>query len=78
MVHENLKNMKLELPPNDTTQTLWDAITRRVQWRMTSINVDPSATASASTTASQLHTAPNSIFPEAQLDSPNSKYPPCT
>jgi hypothetical protein len=74
-VHENTKNMKLEVPPNDTTQTLWDAITRRVQWRRTSINVDPSVAASASTTASQPHTAPDSIFPEVQLDSPKSKYP---
>jgi hypothetical protein len=31
MVHENTKNTKLEVPPNDTTLTLWDAITRRVQ-----------------------------------------------
>jgi hypothetical protein len=30
MVHENMKNMKLEVPPVDTTLTLWDAITRRV------------------------------------------------
>jgi hypothetical protein len=26
MVHENLKNLKLEVPPDDTTLTLWDAI----------------------------------------------------
>jgi hypothetical protein len=30
MVHENVKNMKLEVPPDDTTLTLRDAITRRV------------------------------------------------
>jgi hypothetical protein len=35
---------------------------------MTSIDVDPSATASVSTTASQSHTAPGSIFPETQSD----------
>jgi hypothetical protein len=52
MVHENTKNMKLEVPPNDTTLTLHNAISRRVQWRRTSINVDPSATSPASTTAS--------------------------
>jgi hypothetical protein len=51
-VHENSKNMKLEVPPDNTTLTLWDAITRRVQWRRTSIDVDPSVVASASTTAS--------------------------
>jgi hypothetical protein len=31
MVHENLKDMKLEVPPDDTMLTLWDAISRRVQ-----------------------------------------------
>jgi hypothetical protein len=31
MVLENVKNMKLELPPDNTTLTLWDAIIRRVQ-----------------------------------------------
>jgi hypothetical protein len=30
MVHENVKNFKLEVPPDDTTLTLRDAITRRV------------------------------------------------
>jgi hypothetical protein len=30
MVHEKAKNMKLEVPPDDTTLTLRDAITRRV------------------------------------------------
>jgi hypothetical protein len=33
MVHENLKDLKLEVPPNDMTLTLRDAVTRRVQWR---------------------------------------------
>jgi hypothetical protein len=44
--------MKLEVPPDDSTLTLWDAIIRRVQWRRTSIDVDPTTVASASTTAS--------------------------
>jgi hypothetical protein len=30
MVHENAKNMNLELPPDSTMLTLWDVITRRV------------------------------------------------
>jgi hypothetical protein len=30
VVHENTKNMKLEVPLDDTTLILWDAITRRV------------------------------------------------
>jgi hypothetical protein len=51
MVHQNSKNLKLEVPPNDTTLILRDAITRRVQWRRTSIDIDPSIAASASTSA---------------------------
>jgi hypothetical protein len=41
MVHENSKDLKLEMPPDDTTLTLWDTVTRRVQWRRTFIDVDP-------------------------------------
>jgi hypothetical protein len=29
-VHENSKNLNLEVPPDDMTLTLWDAITKRV------------------------------------------------
>jgi hypothetical protein len=32
MMHENSKDLKLEVPPDDTTLTMQDAITRRVQW----------------------------------------------
>jgi hypothetical protein len=53
MVHENAKNLNLEVAPDDTTLTLWDTMTRRVQWRRTSIDVDPAAI-SASTTLSLL------------------------
>jgi hypothetical protein len=31
MVHENLKDLKLEMTPDDTTLTMWDVVTRRVQ-----------------------------------------------
>jgi hypothetical protein len=58
MVHENTKNMKLGVTPDDTTLTLWDAITKRVQWRRTSIDVDSSAVASVSATTSQPNTTP--------------------
>jgi hypothetical protein len=51
MMHKNVKNLNLEVAPDDTTLTLWDAVTRRVQWRRTSIDVDPAAI-SASTTPS--------------------------
>jgi hypothetical protein len=30
MVHENTKNLKREVAPDDTTLTLWDAVTRKV------------------------------------------------
>jgi hypothetical protein len=54
------------------TLTMWDVVTRRVQWRLTSIDGDPSATASALNTPNQLNTSPALIFPEARLSpSPN-------
>jgi hypothetical protein len=30
MVHDNLKDLKLEVPPDDMTLTMQDAVTRRV------------------------------------------------
>jgi hypothetical protein len=53
MAHENTKNLNLEVAPDDTALTLRDVVTRRVQWRRTSIDVDP-ATILASTTPSLL------------------------
>jgi hypothetical protein len=41
MVHDNSKDLKLKIPPNDTTLTMRDAVTKRVQWRWTSIDIDP-------------------------------------
>jgi hypothetical protein len=74
MVHDNLKDLKLEVPPDDMTLTIQDVVTRRVQWRWTSIDVDPSAAASVSTTPSQSNTSPALIVPEARLSpSPNPK-----
>jgi hypothetical protein len=52
MVHENLKDLKLKVPLDDTMLTIRDAVTRRVQWRRTSIDVDPLAVASASIASS--------------------------
>jgi hypothetical protein len=69
-----LKDLKLEVSSDDTTLTMQNAVTRRVKWRRTSIDVDPSAIASASTTPSQLNISHASIFPEAHLPpSPNPK-----
>jgi hypothetical protein len=59
MVHENMNNLNLEVPPNDTTLTLRDAVIRRVEWR-TSINVDPVAISSSTTPSLlQQHTIPS-------------------
>jgi hypothetical protein len=66
-VHDNLKELKLKVSLDNTTLNMWDAVTRRVQWRRTSIDVDLSATASSSTTASQPNTSPALIVPEARL-----------
>jgi hypothetical protein len=67
MVHDNLKDLKLKVPPDQTTLTMRDAIARRVQWRWTTINIDPAATALASTSLA-------SMSPEAHLPpSPNSE-----
>jgi hypothetical protein len=72
MVHDNSKGLKLEVPRDDTTLTMQDAITRRVQWRRTSIDFDPSVAASVLTTCSQSNTSLTLIFPEARLSpSPN-------
>jgi hypothetical protein len=67
MVYDNSKDLKLEMPPDDTTLTMWDAVTRRVQWRRTSIDIDPSVAASASTTPSQLNSSLASMSHEARL-----------
>jgi hypothetical protein len=65
MMLDNSKDLKLEVPPDDTMLTMWDAVARRVQWRRTSIDIDPAAAASAST-------SPILMSPEACLPtSPN-------
>jgi hypothetical protein len=65
MVHENSKDLKLEVPPDDMMLTTQDEVTRRIQLRRTSTVVDPLAIASASTTLSHPNTTPALIFPEA-------------
>jgi hypothetical protein len=64
-----MTDLKLEVPPDDMRLTLQYAITRMVQWRRISIDVDPSIVASASTTTSQPNIAPTSIFPKTCLSS---------
>jgi hypothetical protein len=67
MVHDNSNDLKLKMPPDDTTLTMQDAITRRVQWRWTSIDIDLSAATSALTTPSQPNTSPALMSHEARL-----------
>jgi hypothetical protein len=67
MVHDNSKDLKLEVPPDDTTLTMWDVVDRRVQWRWTSIVIDPAAAVAASAS-----TSPALMSPKARLPpSPN-------
>jgi hypothetical protein len=66
MVHDNSKGLKLEVPLDDTTLTMRDAVAKRVQWRRTTIDIDLAAA-----TALAL-TSPSSMSPEARLPpSPN-------
>jgi hypothetical protein len=66
IMHENFKNLKLQVPSDDMILTLWGAMIIRVQWRRTSIDIHPSAATSASTTASQPNTSLASIFPDTK------------
>jgi hypothetical protein len=64
VVHENAKNLNLEVTPDDTTLNLQDAVTRRVQWRRTSIDVDPAAiSASTIPSLSYQHNIPSQSQP---------------
>jgi hypothetical protein len=74
MVYENVKNLNLKLSPDDTTLTLWDVVTRRVQWR-TSIDVDP-ATISASTTPSLSRPQTTPTMPQPQTTPTQSQQQP--
>jgi hypothetical protein len=65
MVHENTKNLNLEVAPDDRTLTMRDVVTRRVQWRRTSIDVDLSAIlASTIPSLSPPHTIPSLSLPQ--------------
>jgi hypothetical protein len=73
MVHENANNLNLEVAPDDMILTLWDAVTRRVHWRRTSIDVDPAAISVSTTPSlSQQHT----ISSQSQLHTIPSLSPP--
>jgi hypothetical protein len=65
IVHDNLKDLKLEVPLDNMMLTMRDVVARRVQWRWTSIDVDPSA-------ATSVLTSPALMFPKSHLSpSPN-------
>jgi hypothetical protein len=67
MVRNNSKDLKLKMSPDDTTLTMQDAVTRRVQWRRTSIDIDSSASALALTTPNQPNTSHALMSHEACL-----------
>jgi hypothetical protein len=67
MVHDNSKDLKLDVSSDDTMLTMRDAVTRRSQWRWTFIDIDLSVAASASTTPSQPNTSPALMSLEARL-----------
>jgi hypothetical protein len=80
MVHDNLKDLKLEVPPDDTILTMQDAVARRVQWRRTTIDIDPAAAASALTSPTLMSSdarLPPSPNPEQLVLSPiREQLPP--
>jgi hypothetical protein len=62
------------VPPDDMTLTMRDAVSRRVQWRRTSIDADSLVAASSLTTPSKLNISPTFIFPDTLMSpSPNSE-----
>jgi hypothetical protein len=67
MVRNNSKDLKLKMSPDDTTLTMQDAVTRRVQWRRTSMDIDSSASGLALTTPNQPNTSPALMSHEACL-----------
>jgi hypothetical protein len=63
MMHDNSKDLKPEVPQDDTMLTMRDAVARRIQWRWTTIDIDPAVAASALTT-------PALMFSEARPPPP--------
>jgi hypothetical protein len=53
LLHEFAKNIKLDVPPDDMTTTLRDAVARRVQWWRAGIDIDPADADSVPTTEPQ-------------------------
>jgi hypothetical protein len=43
MVHDNSKDLKLKVPPDDTTLTMRNAVARMVHRRWTTMDIDPTA-----------------------------------
>jgi hypothetical protein len=50
LLHEFAKDVKLDMPSDDMTTTLRDAVARRVQWRRADIDIDPADANSIQTT----------------------------
>jgi len=86
LLHEFAKDIKLDVPPDDMTITLRDALARRVQWRRTGIDIDPADTDSVATSHSQPQrlpvpqlgiVGPSLTFsePRPQLPNPEEAFP---
>jgi hypothetical protein len=58
LLHEFTKDIKLDVPPDDMTTTLRDAVARRVQWQRAGIDIDPDDADSVRTTEPQPQSPP--------------------
>jgi hypothetical protein len=58
LLHEFAKGIKLDVPPDDMTTILRDAVARRVQWRRAGIYIDPADADSVQTTEPQPQSPP--------------------
>ncbi|PUZ57967.1 hypothetical protein GQ55_5G472400 [Panicum hallii var. hallii] len=78
LLHEFAKDIKLDVPPDDMTTTLRDAVARRVQWRRAGIDIDPEDADSVRTTEPQPQSPPlPPMFsePRPQLPDPWEEFP---
>jgi hypothetical protein len=73
LLHEFAKDIKLDVPPDDMTTTLRDAVARRVQWRRAGIDIDPADADSVLTTEPQPQSPPVLLtFSEPRPQLPDS------
>jgi hypothetical protein len=78
LLHEFAKDIKLDVPPDDMTTTLRDAVARRVQRRRAGIDIDPADADSVRTTEPQPQSPPlppTFSEPRPQLPDPWEAFP---